>query len=139
MNWKDIGRALVLLMCAILFWIGIGGLQEKRAQTIEISEGDIEPTRDTTVWPSLAEAIQSSEGEITNVLVTLYFYDTKEEMQAEGEIDDVDGYSYCSRDVEQNIAYCEVHIPRPRIVDGHNSWTLGHEVLHGVYGAEYHQ
>lgn len=53
--------------------------------------------------------------------------------------DNTEGASSCWRDVEKNIAYCDVYFVEPREVDGEHTLTLGHEVLHGRYGPRYHK
>lgn len=93
---------------------------------------------------ALAEPIVP-DGEITNVISTFYFFDTVSELQEyltdqTGEdFSDTEAYSECWRNEEKNIAYCDIYVARPQEVDGEHTLSLGHEVLHGVYGTEYHQ
>jgi hypothetical protein len=88
----------------------------------------------------LAEPIVP-EGEVTNVLVTVHYYDTYEQMWEafpDEALTEFEGISLCDRNVEKNIAWCDVHIVRNQSVDGEHTLTLGHEVLHGVFG-NYHE
>ena len=99
---------------------------------------------DSVVFPGFDEPLQSPDGVITNVLSTFFIYDTREELQSvyrqvSGYTDEVDGFSMCERNVEKNVAWCDIYIIRPTIVDGFNSAVAGHEVLHGVYGQHYHE
>lgn len=81
------------------------------------------------------------DGEITNVLTTLFFYDTYEDLWNDFPEDrgTLEGVSFCERKVDKNIAYCDVYLVRPQEVDGEHTLTLGHEVEHGVWGEEYHE
>ena len=96
---------------------------------------------------AVAEPIVA-DGVITNVVSSIYFYASHEEMMAAVDPDDeglkveedeeLQGYSYCHRDLVQNIAFCEIHQVMPQQVDGSYTMTLGHEVAHGVFGV-YHK
>jgi hypothetical protein len=79
------------------------------------------------------------EYEITNVVSTLYLFDTRAEMEEYLEVSGISGYSECFRNEEHNIAYCDIYSVRPTEVDDDPTTTVGHEVLHGVYGADYHE
>lgn len=84
------------------------------------------------------------DGEITNVLTTLHIFSSYEEMRKDiarnfpsdktGPVEELEGMSDCWRNEEQNIAYCDIWMVRPSEVDDEHTLTLGHEVLHGVYG-----
>lgn len=103
--------------------------------------------------PALADPQGSEftpEFEITNVMSTFFFFNTKQEVQdawnelfpdlAE-EYDPefhLEGFSNCEHYVEQNFAHCDIYVMRPTVVDGENTLTAGHEVFHGVYGSKYH-
>ncbi len=89
--------------------------------------------------------------EITNVLSTIFFFDTYAEMTAvwnEDHPDDYEdpndpisilmGFSYCEHYEERNFAHCDLYLVRPTEVDDDETLTIGHELLHGVYGEEYH-
>jgi len=71
---------------------------------------------------------------ITNVLITMHLYDTKAELQSDLEVDGVKGYSECEINEEENIAYCDIYSVRPTHIDDDATTTVGHEVLHGVFG-----
>jgi len=88
------------------------------------------------------------------VVVTIYTYDSQRELDAAfREIhniargDDVDSrYGFARwhewRDPEGNLVEvereCEVHIVKPEHVDDEATLTLGHELLHCLYGS-YHE
>ena len=75
------------------------------------------------------------DGEITNVLITVYYYDTYEELwDAFADQGELEGVSLCERNVDKNIAWCDIHVVRSQEVDGEHTLTLGHEVLHGILG-----
>lgn len=88
--------------------------------------------------------------EITNVLNTFFFFDTYEEMIVSWNDDNPDdyedpldknrlqGWSNCECYPERNFSHCDVYIVRPSKVDDEHTLTVGHEVLHGVYGPGYH-
>ena len=89
--------------------------------------------------------------EIENVLLTIYFFDTEEEMQAyyrdnfaelEGELKIIDerlrGFGYTEVNEEHNICHLDMYVVRPQEVDDEHVTTIGHEVLHCVYGPGYH-
>ena len=90
--------------------------------------------------------------EITNVMITFFFFDTEEEMQAyyrdnfaeaEGEEKLIDkflrGFSFVEEyEEEKNICHMDMYVVRPIEVDDDKVDTIGHEVLHCVYGSEYH-
>ena len=90
---------------------------------------------------AVAEDIDFSDGVITNILVTMFFYDTYEEMYAAfpDEEHDYEAISLCERLVEQNIAYCHIHQVMPTVVDGEHTLSFGHEVEHGAFGEAYHE
>lgn len=78
------------------------------------------------------------DGEITNVVSTFVFYETYEEMWEDfGE--EIEGWSECFRDLENNIAYCTIWSVRPTFVDDEHTLTIGHEVEHGIWGPGYHE
>ena len=79
---------------------------------------------------------------ITNVISTFYFYDSLQEMYEA--VDDIEetkhdyvAISFCERNEERNIAWCDIYTTEPMNIDGERTLTLGHEVLHGVWGG-YH-
>jgi len=95
-----------------------------------------------------SEVISYDEGIIKNVLVTLFFYPNKEALHAAvcAAMDGDEyacsggfvGFSACERKPEKNIAYCDIWQLAPSKVDGDNTLTLGHELMHGVAGPNYH-
>ena len=97
---------------------------------------------------TFAEPISKSDGIITTVLTTIHIVTSYDEIAAvyeeiEGEplpshISTLEGLSDCARDVKHNIAYCDVWIFEPQYVDDEHTLTLGHEVLHGVFGNRHH-
>ena len=88
--------------------------------------------------------------EIENVVITFYFFDTELEMQeyylehfgeqeGETEIDTLmRGFSDSAGDAEKNICLVDLYVVRPQEVDDKPTLTIGHEVLHCVYGPGYH-
>lgn len=136
----------VIFMCVALLLLS--ALLFKMGQPVENPtkiKGTIAAEKDSVVLPGFDELLRMPDGEIENVLLTMFFHDSVEAMEKDAmdrygyELVGADGYSACDRNVEKNIAWCDVHIPRPRYVDGYNAWTLGHEALHGVYGERYHR
>lgn len=106
---------------------------------------------DSLVWDDHNELIRTPDGEITNVMLSFVLYDTSEELnkaaaeywaeyyptlEFEGGLD---AFSLCDRNLETNLAWCDIHTLRPMYIDGYNTWTLGHEVWHGVYGPNIHE
>ena len=85
------------------------------------------------------------DGEVTNVVSTFYVFSTMKALreflgdELDGDFSDTAGFSDCWRDRAQNIAYCSHYVVRPREVDGEYTLTIGHEVLHGMYGPDYHE
>jgi len=94
--------------------------------------------------PGVPERIQKDE-RITSVLITLVMFKSYAEMvkyMEDEDIDfgyDVEGFSDCELIPTHNTSHCVVYIVEPDLVDGWNELVLGHEVLHGVFGAEYHK
>lgn len=98
---------------------------------------------DRVVWDNYDEKM-SCDDPVPNILLTVKIQDSMDELReiAEGyEIDEaVDGFSVCDQpDPDATLVHCDVYIVRPEIVDGFNSWTLGHEALHALCGMEYHE
>ena len=95
---------------------------------------------------ALSDELVRPDGVIDNIVVTMHTFQTYGEMREalavvypKQDWSDIEGASDCFRNVEQNIAYCDVYIVEPREVDGEHTLTLGHEVLHGRYGPRYHE
>ena len=94
------------------------------------------------------ETISKRAGFITNVQLTIHIVTSYAELAAiyekgEGKplpphILTLEGLSNCTRDVKNNTAHCDVWIFEPMFVDDEHTLTLGHEVLHGVFGNRYH-
>ena len=105
------------------------------------------------VRPVLAEDQEriKKSFEITNVLSTYFLFDTAEEMvaawnnlypESPEDLKDpnyLQGFSTCEFYPERNFSHCDVYVVRPVAVDGENTLTIGHENVHGIYGADYHQ
>lgn len=143
---KDDTAQLVALIvaCSLLalflgFSLGVNYEHDKHERGQNFLRGDTVSGGDSVVWPELDEEIQVPDGVVTNIVLKVRLYDSASRMESDAGIGRVDGASWCARDVEANKAWCDIFIMRPRYVDGYNSWTLGHEVLHGVYGPEYHE
>ena len=81
------------------------------------------------------------EFEVDNIVVTVHWYDSVEEMTSEmGDIfgtRDWSAASDCEKKPEFNISYCDIYVERPTSVDDNATMSIGHEVLHGLFGA-YH-
>lgn len=96
--------------------------------------------------PVTAEPVRCPDGQvIRNVVSTFMFFSTVSDLQVylskqTGEdFSDTEAYSQCWRNVDENIAYCDIYVAMPQEVDGEHTLSLGHEVLHGVCGDEYHE
>lgn len=89
--------------------------------------------------------------EIQNVLITFYFFDTELQMQEfyrdnfaeeQGEVIKVDpllrGFSLVEGRPEKHICHVDMYVVRPAEVDDDKVLTIGHEVMHCVYGPNYH-
>lgn len=92
------------------------------------------------------------EFEISNVLITFYWFDTEKEMQQayirifgpeDADVEVVDGllrgFSGTWAVPEKNICVLDLYAVRPQEVDDDATLTIGHEVLHCVYGTKYHR
>ena len=77
--------------------------------------------------------------EIDNVLVTFFWFDSLAELQIYFDEERIEGMSECELYEDKNIAHCDVYAVRPKDVDDEYTLTIGHEVLHGVYGDKYHK
>lgn len=92
--------------------------------------------------------IHKDDGIITNILTTIHIVTSYEEI---AEVYEqvmgfpvtpgitLEGLSDCWRNVEKNIAYCDIWMFEPKDVDDDATLTLGHEVEHGMYGDRYHR
>ncbi len=81
------------------------------------------------------------EFEINNVLLSINYFDSVAELQADlGEgYEDTDSLGECYHDVDKNIALCELWVTRPSTVEGDAAMMgLGHEAAHGAWG-DYHK
>ncbi len=93
-----------------------------------------------------AEEIQKPY-EIENVMVTFFWFDTDLEMQAkyaelqdEEEVDeDMRAFSGSEPYPDKNFCHVDIYAVRPQEVDDDYTMSVGHEVLHCVYGADYHE
>ena len=79
------------------------------------------------------------EVEITNILFTVFWYDSEEEMRKalKEEDKEVQGSSLCEHLEDENITYCWLSMVRPKFVDDEDTLSVGHEFLHGAWG-DYH-
>lgn len=80
------------------------------------------------------------DGVIENVITTFFFFENYAALwdawpEYRGEIEAI---SLCERKVKKNIAYCDVYVVLPTLVDGEHTLSIGHEVEHGVFGEDYH-
>jgi len=78
------------------------------------------------------------EFEIENVLVTVFWFETETELQEYFGEERLIGNSECEVKPEKNISYCDLYLIRPKLVDGDATTTIGHELLHGLFGL-YHE
>jgi|GEM_PF-6626830 len=105
----------------------------------------------STGLPAHAEDIVKPY-EITNVMVSIFFFDTEAEMQdyrflhfAEElnivEVErDILGFSGSEPYAEShNFCHLDMYVVRPTVVDDEETSTIGHEFLHCVYGPDYHR
>ena len=62
--------------------------------------------------------------------------------EAEGEQKLIDtllrGFAYAEVNEEKNMCHLDMYVVRPKEVDDEHVTTIGHEVLHCVYGPGYH-
>jgi len=95
-----------------------------------------------------AEPVECPDGEtITSVLTVFKFFNNVSELQryltehseTGQDFSDTEAYSFCWRDKENNVAYCDVFVAKPTMVDGPHTMSVGHEVMHGVCGDRYHK
>jgi len=90
--------------------------------------------------------------EITTVLITFFWFDTIEEMHEEYvkvfgekglEVEDptrgLEGFSGVEEYMPHNFCHLDMYVVRPKSVDDEHVLTIGHEVLHCVYGVDYHR
>lgn len=88
--------------------------------------------------PFAPEAVP--EFELQNVGITVHWFDTVEALRDDiGELEDerIHAASECETKPEFNISYCDVYLVRPGAVDDDATLSLGHEILHGLWGT-YH-
>ena len=87
-----------------------------------------------------AEPIHKAH-EIDTVLITFFWFNTLEDLNEyfPDEDDRLSGYSECEPYAAHNFSHCDLYVVRPQIVDDEHTLTIGHEVLHGVYGDQYHE
>jgi len=88
--------------------------------------------------------------EITTVLITLFFFDTEIQMQefylekfgAANDEDEIDplmrAFSGAEPYPEMNFCHLDLYALRPVLVDDRYTLDIGHEVIHCVYGPNYH-
>jgi len=83
--------------------------------------------------------------EISNVLLTIFWFDTEEEMrdyyieQGFGNPDRLmRAFSASEVYEEKGMCHLDVYLVRPTLVDDYETTSVGHEVLHCVYGPDYH-
>ena len=74
----------------------------------------------------------------TPLLIKLHIYENRAQlMRAVEETSRIRGQAVWYENPE-NPNECEIHVMRPRIVDGDVTLTWGHELIHCVYG-NYHE
>ena len=95
---------------------------------------------------AFAEEINKSQGRIDNILITMFWFDSLAELQEavaemeEEEIDDrLEGYSLIERYEVHNMCHMDMFAVLPNEVDGQHTLTIGHEVVHCVFGEDYHE
>jgi len=82
--------------------------------------------------------------EIDNVLITIFWFDTEEELRAyqkkHFKVDDklVRAFSGSEPYETKNVCHLDMYVVRPTYVDDDRTLSVGHEVLHCVYGPDYH-
>ncbi len=83
--------------------------------------------------------------EIENVLITFFWFDTEEEMQAyyvEQEFGPLDklmrSFNGSEPYPDKNICHLDLYAVRPVKVDDDYTLSIGHEVIHCVHGPDYH-
>ena len=113
-----------------------------------------QPAERMTLAPQ--ESVASGEEiykpyEKTNIAVTLFLFDTLEEMQDYrfekfgeelGLIEperDILGFSGSEPYTTHDFCHLDMYVVRPTLVDDEETSTIGHEFLHCVYGPDYHR
>lgn len=98
-----------------------------------------------------ADEVIEKPFEVTNVVAKFVFYETLASLTSQWNLMNPDdpedpnsdeplqGFSYCEIDPETNISFCDIYTVRPTVVDGEHTLTIGHEIVHGIYGDEYHE
>lgn len=93
------------------------------------------------------DPIDKAGGTTLNVDLQIVLHDSYDDLLAAYPHDDMiqldydeylEGFSLFMRNVPARRSVCEVHIIEPQEIDGEHTLTLGHEVLHCVYGL-YHE
>ena len=72
------------------------------------------------------------------VLSTFYWFETQDDLQRYVKERRVRGWSDCAVYHDHNFAHCDIFVVEPTYLDDNKVTTIGHEVLHGVYGPNYH-
>lgn len=80
---------------------------------------------------------------IGKIVLIMRWYDDQKELNKDyheltGYTDEVEGWSDCEVQPEEDIAICDVYSLIPELVDDDATVTIGHEAFHGACG-EYHE
>ncbi len=101
------------------------------------------PSLATAEWKERVKP--EDDVEIQNITLELRYFDSendlKEALKKRGGCKDcqkVKGISLCKRNLEEATAHCIILLVRPKKVDDDATTSLGHEVMHGIYG-KYHK
>lgn len=79
------------------------------------------------------------EFELTNMSMTVHWFDTVPELQEATGRRDAEALSSCEHYEDLNMAFCEIWVVRPaRVLGDAQMDSLGHEVLHGLMG-DFHE
>ena len=84
--------------------------------------------------------------EISNVLLTIFWFDTEQEMHdyyVDAGFGNPDKFmrSFSASEIyeEKNMCHLDLFAVRPILVDDDPTLSIGHEVVHCVYGPDYHE
>lgn len=106
------------------------------AQTLSSPSFVNEENWRTYVDLSFGESIKP-ERDVTNIVITVVWFDTLDELRAKLDDPAILGQAHCDAQVVGSLGHCDLYLVRPELVDDEWVNTLGHEVLHGLYG-NYH-
>lgn len=118
---------VILAICAML----VGDFADLQ----RVKEADYETWR-TTVSMSFDEHIVPRTF-ITNATYTVHWFPDLNTLQAFLDDRHVLGQSNCEFYQSRNYSHCDLYLVLPKYVDDEWVNTVGHEVLHGLFG-DYH-